>query len=135
MVVSAGDDFSAFLTSTGRVFTCGGNLFGQLGRPSVKECCHTPEIVQVTVVVTSGAPFEMSQLDFFSPAQGLDSSAPLTFLACGASHVVVASSSLRSVFAWGANGSGQCVQPACPSIDSPAAVRFDALGTVFVSIL
>lgn len=81
--VSAGEDFSVFLTTDGGVFSCGAGQYGQLGHGN-KNNVSLPRMV-VEMMGT-----QVSQVS------------------CGHRHTLTYVPSRGRVFAFGLNSSGQC---------------------------
>ncbi|XP_008552683.1 probable E3 ubiquitin-protein ligase HERC4 isoform X2 [Microplitis demolitor] len=80
--VSCGEDFSAFLTMDGGVFTCGAGMYGQLGHGSVSN-----EILPRQIMELMGS--------------------IVTQISCGKRHMLALIPSRGRVYAWGLGGAGQ----------------------------
>lgn len=80
--ITAGEDFSAFLTSDGGVFTCGSGNFGQLGHGVV-----TKEVLPRMVIELMGT--------------------TCTQIACGNRHTLTFVPSRGRIYGFGLGGSGQ----------------------------
>ncbi|XP_034946431.1 probable E3 ubiquitin-protein ligase HERC4 isoform X2 [Chelonus insularis] len=80
--VSCGEDFSAFLTADGGVFTCGAGMYGQLGHGTTSN-----EILPRQIIELMGS--------------------VVTQISCGKRHMLALIPSRGRVYAWGLGGAGQ----------------------------
>ncbi|XP_011296686.1 probable E3 ubiquitin-protein ligase HERC4 isoform X3 [Fopius arisanus] len=80
--VSCGEDFTAFLTIDGGVFTCGAGMYGQLGHGT-----NSNEVLPRKIMELMGS--------------------IVTQIACGKRHMLALVPSRGRVYAWGLGGAGQ----------------------------
>ncbi|XP_015126576.1 probable E3 ubiquitin-protein ligase HERC4 isoform X2 [Diachasma alloeum] len=80
--VSCGEDFTAFLTIDGGVFTCGAGMYGQLGHGT-----NSNEILPRKIMELMGS--------------------VVTQITCGKRHMLALVPSRGRVYAWGLGGAGQ----------------------------
>ncbi|XP_043288767.1 probable E3 ubiquitin-protein ligase HERC4 isoform X2 [Venturia canescens] len=95
--VSCGENFSAFLTVDGGVFTCGAGMYGQLGHGSIANEMLPRQIVELMGSV-------------------------VTQISCGKRHMLAVVSSRGRVYAWGLGGAGQLGTRVTQSVTTPQVV-------------
>ncbi|KAK0090592.1 hypothetical protein PV325_010558 [Microctonus aethiopoides] len=95
--VSCGEDFSAFLTMDGGVFTCGAGMYGQLGHGST-----TNEILPRQVMELMGT--------------------VVTQICCGKRHMLALVPSRGRIYAWGLGGGGQLGTRITRTVSTPQVV-------------
>ncbi len=118
VAISAGDNFSAALTQSGRLYMWGSDDFGQLGNGTMREAVVRP--VQV--------PGSFSQVDL-GGGSGAD---PGRVTGADSSHTL-AITTTGTVEAWGNDSSGQLGDGLTRNEDSPVAVDVPA-GVAFVKL-
>lgn len=95
--VSCGDEFSAFLTNEGGVFTCGLGVYGQLGHGS-----NTNEVVPRMIIELMGS--------------------TITQIACGVRHTLALVPSKGRIYAFGIGNCGQLGNCALNNTATPQVV-------------
>ncbi|XP_074114666.1 HECT and RLD domain containing E3 ubiquitin ligase 4 isoform X1 [Cotesia typhae] len=95
--VACGEDFSAFLTMDGGVFTCGADTYGQLGHGSA-----TNEILPRQIMELMGS--------------------VVTQISCGKRHMLALIPSRGRVYAWGLGGAGQLGIKTTRTVTTPQVV-------------
>ena len=102
--VAAGDDFTLALDTQGRVWSWGGNAYGQLGHGSASEKETTPGLVQYFAGVGAGT-VALGTNQFTNDKGALRADKIIAIAANG--HYAMALSKYGHLYAWGDNSNHQ----------------------------